>query len=141
MWILNDGAVIEEISDEYVGFVYLITNIQTGRMYVGKKLAKFKTTKIKNVTLKSGLKKKKKVTEYKDSDWKTYYGSSKELLEDVSNLGSENFRREIIHFCKTKGTLSYMEAREQFDRRVLENGDKFYNGQIMCRVNATHLKF
>ena len=38
-----DGKQIDEIPEEYEGFVYLITNTLTGPKYIGKKLAKFKT--------------------------------------------------------------------------------------------------
>lgn len=140
MWTYNNKE-ITEIPDEYVGFVYLITNLTNNRKYVGKKLAKFTRTKTKTVTLKNGTKKKKKVREKIDSDWKEYYGSSEELNKDVKKLGKENFRREILYFCKTKGTLSYMEAKMQFQLEVLEKPDEYYNGQIQVRVHRSTLKF
>ena len=74
-----------------MGFVYCITNTITGKMYIGKKLAKFSKTKIKTVTLKNGKKKKKKIRSKTDSDWQEYYGSNLELNKDVEQLGKENF--------------------------------------------------
>jgi hypothetical protein len=108
-------------------------------MYIGKKLAKFSKTSIKTVTLKNGTKKKKKIKSKIDSDWMEYYGSSIELNKDIELLGKENFTREILFFCKSKAECSYVEAREQFTRRVLESDD-FYNGQISVRVHGSHIK-
>ena len=73
---------------------------------------------------------------YKESDWKTYYGSSDRLNADVAQLGEKHFTREILYLCKGRGEMSYIEAREQFDRRVLETDD-YYNGIINVRVGGS----
>ena len=124
------GKKIDEIPDEYEGFVYLITNTTTGQKYIGKKLAKFKTTK---PPLKG---KKNKRGGTKESDWKDYWGSSDRLNADVAQLGADKFTREILYLCKGRGEMSYIEAREQFDRRVLETDD-YYNGIINVRVGGS----
>lgn len=124
------GKIIEEIPNEYEGFVYLITNLTNNKKYIGKKLAKFKTTK---PPLKG---KKNKRRGFKESDWKDYWSSSDKLQEDVKTLGEENFTREILYFCKSRAEMSYIEAREQFDRRVLETDD-YYNGIIDVRVGGS----
>jgi hypothetical protein len=124
------GKKITVIPDEYEGFVYLITNKKTGQKYIGKKLAKFKTTK---PPLKG---KKNKRRGYKESDWRTYWGSSDRLNADVASLGEDKFTREILYLCKGRGEMSYIEAREQFDRRVLET-DEYYNGIINVRVGGS----
>ena len=134
-----ENQLIEKLPEECVGFVYLITNTVTGRMYIGKKLAKFAKTSYKVVKLKNGTKKKKKIRSKIDSDWQDYYGSSDELGNDVVQLGQENFRREILFYCTSKAETSYIEAREQFTRRVLES-DEYYNGQISVRVHGSHIK-
>ena len=128
-WTYN-GKQVEAIDEEYEGFVYLITNLTTGQKYVGKKLAKFKTTK---PPLKG---RKNKRRGYKESDWKTYWGSSDRLNADVETSGPENFTREILYLCKSRAEMSYIEAREQFDRRVLETDD-YYNGIINVRVGGS----
>jgi hypothetical protein len=125
-----EGKTIDTIPDEYEGFVYLITNLKTGQKYIGKKLAKFKTTK---PPLKG---KKNKRRGYKESDWKDYWGSSDRLNADVTAQGPENFTREILYLCKSRAEMSYIEAREQFDRRVLES-DEYYNGIINVRVGGS----
>src|SRR6056300_91206 len=112
---------LDSIPEEDEGFVYLITNTQTGQKYIGKKLAKFKTTK---KPLK-GRKNKRRGT--KESDWKTYWGSSERLIADVEKHGEEQFTRKILYYCPSRGVASYLEAREQFDRKVLEVDD-YYNG-------------
>jgi hypothetical protein len=138
MWTYNN-SIVEELPDDCVGFVYLITNKATQRMYVGKKLAKFSKTTYKMVKQKNGTKKRKKIRSKIDSDWMEYYGSSLELNKDVESLGQDNFLREILFFCKSKAECSYVEAREQFMRRVLESDD-YYNGQISVRVHGSHIK-
>jgi hypothetical protein len=137
-WYYNNQPVTE-LNEDCVGFVYLITNLTNQRKYIGKKLAKFSKTTYKMVKLKNGTKKKKKIKGKIDSDWLDYYGSSIELNRDVESLGKEHFTREILFFCKSKAECSYIEAREQFARKVLESDD-YYNGQISVRVHGSHIK-
>ena len=136
---LYENTQIELLPEDCVGFVYLITNLTTGRKYIGKKLAKFSKTTYKVVKLKNGNKKKKKIRSKIDSDWLTYYGSNDELNKDIVTLGSENFKREILYYCNSKAQCSYIEAREQFRHQVLES-DAYYNGQISVRVHGSHIK-
>ena len=136
---LFESKEITALPEDCVGFVYLIINKLTGRMYIGKKLARFKKTTYKIVKLKNGKKKRKKIRGAIDSDWQTYYGSSPELSRDVELLGTENFSREILFYCRSKAECSYIEAREQFSRRVLESDD-YYNGHIQVRVHGSHIK-
>lgn len=136
-WFYN-GQVIDQLPNDIIGFVYLITNKTTGRKYIGKKLAKFTKTKTKTVTLKSGVKKKKRVKTYEESDWKTYWSSSEELKKDVATLGEESFTREVLHYCNSKGVLSYMELKEQMNRAVLESTD-YYNGIVQVKIHKSHV--
>jgi len=135
---LFEGTSVDSLPEDCIGFVYLITNTITGRKYIGKKLAKFSKTTYKTVKLKNGTKKKKKIRSKINSDWMDYYGSSDELNKDILTLGKENFTREILHYCKSKAHTSYLEAKEQFDRKVLESTD-YYNGQISVRVHGSHI--
>ena len=137
--ILYNNQPVEILPDDCVGFVYLITNLTDNRKYIGKKLAKFSRTTQKTVKLKNGNKKKKKIRTKVDSDWRDYYGSSPELTKDVELFGKDNFRREILYYCKSKAECSYIEAREQFSRRVLESKE-WYNGHIQVRVHGSHIK-
>ncbi len=138
MWFYND-TVVETLPDDCVGFVYLITNLTNNRKYVGKKLAKFSKTTYRVVKLKNGTKKRKKIRGKIESDWKTYYGSSVELSADIVQLGADNFKREILHYCNAKAVCSYIEAKEQFDRKVLESTD-YYNGIISLKVHKNHIR-
>lgn len=134
----HNGQVVEELPDDCIGFVYIIENLITGRKYVGKKLAKFSKTKYKTVKLKNGKKKRKKIKSKVASDWRTYYGSSKELLTDIEKLGEENFTREILHYCISKAQTSYLEMKEQVDRKVLESNE-YYNNIIQVRIHGSHI--
>ena len=125
-----DGTLVEELPEDCEGFVYLITNLTNGQKYVGKKLARFKVTK---PPLK-GRKNKRRST--KESDWRTYFGSSDHLNADVKELGEDKFTREILYYCQSRGMLSYLEAKEQFDRKVLLT-DEYYNGIINVRVGSS----
>lgn len=130
-WLYKNKEVIE-LPEDCEAFVYLITNLTNDKKYVGKKLAKFKTTK---PPLKG---KKNKRRGYKESDWRTYWGSSDHLNNDVAELGEEQFKREILYYCPSRGVASYIEAREQFERRVLETDD-YYNGIINVRVGGSKI--
>ena len=128
-WIYN-GEIVEDFG-EYIGFVYIITCLANNKKYIGKKNFYFsKTKQIK------GKKKRYKV----ESDWKTYYGSNNELNEHVELFGEKKFKREILRLCKSKGEMTYFEAKYQFEYGVLEN-DKWYNTWIMCKVRKNHLTF
>jgi hypothetical protein len=130
MW-LHENVEFTEVPEDVVGFVYRITNLNTGREYIGKKLFTAARTKVVK-----GKRKKLRV----ESDWREYYGSNKELLHDVTTHGHDAFKREILRLCKTKGQCSYFEAKLQFEHGVLENPEKFYNTWIMCRIHQKHLK-
>ena len=138
MWTYK-GTEVVALPEECVGFVYIIVNVLTGRKYIGKKLAKFSKTTYKVVKLKNGNKKRKKIRSKIDSDWQLYYGSNDQLNKDIAELGSDNFTREILFYCTSKASCSYIEAREQFNHRVLESDD-YYNGQIVCRIHGGHIK-
>jgi hypothetical protein len=128
-WTYNNEPYLDP--GEYYGFVYIITNLLSGKQYIGKKF--FWTTKRKQV---NKVRKRIKV----ESDWKEYWSSSDEVKADVEQFGPENFKREIIYLCKNKGTVNYLEAKEQFTRSVLENRDKWYNSWIMVKVSRSHIK-
>lgn len=125
----NEPFASEDIGD-YIGFVYVITD-ESGKKYVGKKL--FKTNR-KAPPLKG---KTRKRTVIKESDWKIYYGSNDEIKTLVES--GSTFRREILHLCKSKGQLSYMELKEQIERKVLLRND-YYNGIIQVKIHRSHVK-
>jgi len=131
MWYYND-KVFETTPEEYQGFVYVITELDTGKKYIGKK------NFWKPKTLPITKKRKRRVRTRTESDWKTYYGSSDEVCRLVESRGLENFNRKILKLCKTKGDMSYYEAKFQFDNDVLFNDD-YYNNFIGCRIHAKHL--
>lgn len=124
---------ITELDNEVFGFVYKITNVITGKFYIGKKQARFKKT----LPPLKGMKRKR--VSYVESDWQDYYGSSSELNADVLAYGPQFFRREILHFASASGELSYLELKEQMKYCVLERDD-CYNEFIGVKINKKHLK-
>jgi hypothetical protein len=119
----------EDKIDDAFGMVYIITHIPSGKKYVGKKFfTKSKTKQVK------GKKKRSRVK----SDWETYWGSNKDLQEEVKKNGAEHYTREILHLCKTKSELSYYETWEIFNRHALLS-DNYWNQWVSCRIRKDHL--
>jgi len=133
MWYYKDEPFSTEHISEYQGFVYVITDLTNNKKYVGKKGFWSKKTL---PPLKGKKRKRRSVIE---SDWQAYYGSSDQVKQMLQENGEQSFYREILYLCKTKGEMSYIEAKEQFDRRVLLD-DSYYNGIINCKIHRTHVK-
>ena len=138
-WEIDSNLLVESINPiDFFGFVYKITRLDTGRIYIGRKQLIF-TRRIKV----SGRKNRKHVK--KESDWKTYTGSCKELNQEISTLGKDKFEFKILKCCKTKRELGYLETKIQFENDVLtsrfDNGlRKYYNSNIMNRWFADEKK-
>lgn len=122
--------VPESIPEGAVGFVYIITRIDSGRKYIGKKLLKFSRTKVVK-----GKKKKLQV----ESDWKTYFGSNSELNEELAVIGPESYKREIIKFCFSKSECNYEETRYIMEHRAIFSDD-YYNSWVTMKVTKSHIK-
>lgn len=133
MWMHNGKEFTADMIGDHIGFVYIITNLSNNKKYVGKKLLQFK----RRIPPLKG--KTRKRTVVKESDWQSYFGSSDEVKALVEEFGEDNFHREILHLCSTKGEMSYLEAKEQFERNVLLS-DEFYNGIINCKIHRSHVK-
>ena len=131
MWKYNNEE-FNETPEEYQGFVYEITELSTGKKYIGKK--NFWSPKI----LPKNSKRSRRIRTRVESNWKEYYGSSEEVCKLVESRGQDKFKREIIRLCKTKGEMSYYEAKMQFDNDVLFRED-YYNNFIGCKIHAKHL--
>ena len=132
MWYYNDEQ-FDTAPEDYQGFVYLITNLSNNRKYIGKK--NFWKPKI----LPINKTRKRRVRTRTESDWRDYYGSSQEVILLVEQTGRDNFQREILKLCKTKGEMSSYEAKYQFEKDVLLN-DEYYNEFIGCKIHSKHLK-
>jgi len=132
-WIYENKVFESAQIEDWAGFVYLITDLSNNKKYVGKK--NFWSTR-KLPPLKGKTRRRIKKTE---SDWQDYFGSNEEVKLLVEQNGRSNFKREIIRLCKTKGEMSYFEAKEQFDREVLFKDD-YYNEFIGCKIHAKHVK-
>ena len=126
-WIYKGGIFnSDDIGDNY-GFVYCITNITTGKSYIGRKYF------VQKRKPKGG---KRRVTS--ESNWKQYYGSSDELKRDIRDFGRENFRREILSLHTTLGRVNYEETKQLFLHNVLaekldDGSPAYYNSNILGR--------
>jgi hypothetical protein len=133
MWYYKGEEFTSEMIGDYVGFVYMLTDKSNDKKYIGKKIF---VSKRRLPPLKGKTRRRTKIVE---SDWQSYYGSSDEVKQIVEEKGGNNFHREILHLCNSKGELSYLEAKEQFDRNVLLD-DTYYNGIIQCKIHRSHVK-
>ena len=132
MWYYNEEA-FEETPEEYQGFVYMITELDTGKKYIGKKF--FWKPKI----LPKTKTRKRRIKTRVESDWRKYYGSSTEVKSLVEKKGVDNYKRDILYLCRTKGECSYYEAKLQFQYDVLLSDD-FYNEFIGCKIHSKHIR-
>lgn len=123
---------VDDLDSKSFGFVYQITNLESGRKYLGKKRLKF--TRRKKVT---GRKNRKTVI--KDSDWKDYTGSCDALNEDIDRLGKEKFKFEILKWCRSSGECNYWETKLIFENDALLD-DTYYNTWVSCKIHSSHIK-
>jgi hypothetical protein len=127
VWYFN-GQEFNEVDKKYEGFVYLITNLENGMKYIGKKHF---WERRKNP--KTGRR------QTKESDWRKYFGSCDQLKEDVKSLGENKFKREILYLCPHKKSMSYYETYEQFKRNVLLD-EAYYNTNIEGKFYSSEVE-
>ncbi len=132
MWYYN-GNEFTETPKDYQGFVYCITELDTDKKYIGKK--NFWRPK----TLPKNSKRARRVRTKVESDWREYYGSNQKLQVLVEQRGEDNYKRTILRLCKTKGEMSYYEAKLQFENDVLLRED-YYNEFIGCKIHSRHIR-
>ena len=131
-WYYNDN-LYDDTPEEYQGFVYEITELESNKKYIGKK--NFWKPKV----LPKNSKRKRRIRTRVESDWRTYFGSSGLLTERIEKQGTRHYKRVILRLCKTKGEMSYYEAKLQFEKDVLLS-DEYYNEFIGCKIHARHLR-
>lgn len=129
MWFYNNKEFTEDDIGDAFGFVYCITNLTNNRKYIGKKLF----SKAGRKQVKGKVKKIRK-----QSDWLSYYGSNDELKKDVSTIGADNFKREIIFLCHSRSECSYLETYEIFIRDALLK-EEYYNSWVTCKIHKSHV--
>lgn len=133
-WLYNGREFTEDDAEGYAGFIYLITELDTGRQYIGQKI-------FRNKVSKKPLKgKTKRRIVRKQSDWLEYFGSNDELKQLVAEKGTENYKREILRLCKAKSEMNYWESYEIFNRHALLQPDKYFNAWVSARINRNQIK-
>lgn len=133
MWYYKGKEFTSDDIGDYVGFVYIITDNENNKKYIGKKTL---MSRRKLPPLKGQKRRRTKIVE---SDWQKYYGSNEEIKTLVEASGESRFHREILHLCKAKGEMSYLELYEQVTRNALFD-ESYYNGIIQCKIHRNHVK-
>ena len=130
-WLYNGEVFESEDIEDYFGFCYLLSDRDTGKMYIGRKYFH-----------KNRKKKGQRKRVRSESDWKTYYSSSKKVQQLVQKSGGDRFKREILGLWKKKGQVNYNETKLLFNHNVLEAVNHhveklYYNDNIMNRYFST----
>ena len=130
-WLYNGKVFESEDINDYFGFCYLLTDLENGKQYIGRKY-------FYSIRKKKGIRKKVR----SESDWKSYYSSSKKIQQIVQESGPNRFKREILSLYKKKGQVNYNETKLLFQHNVLEavnnDGERlYYNDNIMNRYFST----
>ena len=121
-WMFKGKAFeSEDLQKGFFSFIYLITDVQNNKMYIGQKMFHTKKPVTKNKITK-------KVTV--ESDWKKYFSSSDTIKGMIAEYGTDGFKREIIYICCSKGQANYLETKLQIELGCLENSDLWYNGIV-----------
>ena len=137
MWLYKEKVIenIEDFPQDTFGFIYIVTHKPSGKSYIGKK-SLFHNIK-KKLTKKElaeqtgpGRKSATKVV-VKESDWKTYYGSAKPIMELIKGGKQEEFTREILQLVPNKKLLTYYECKYLFKYGVLEHPLEYFNDNIL----------
>ena len=133
MWFYNEKVFTSDMIEKSVGFVYEITDTDTNMKYIGKK--KF-WSKVTRPPLKVKQNKRRSL---KESDWKSYYGSSEVVKGIVESSGEQRFERRILRLCKTAGEMSYYEMKYQIENDVLLKPNEYYNAFVGGKIHRRHL--
>lgn len=163
-WYYNGRLVtciedLPKIVQNAYGFVYCITNETNGKKYIGqKKITSVRTSVIsKNVyerekrngadnVFKTKNKKKSKKgspvwiykrRNLKESNWSSYCGSNKQLLEDIEK--GHTIFKEIWDFAETSKKLTFLETEAQFMMQVLRKPKEYYNDNILGKFYSREL--
>lgn len=150
MWKHKENIIqdTKDFPENTYGFIYKVTHLPTNKSYIGKKVLYFERTKklgkreveeLKEQRKLQGLRgktpaKKKVITE---SDWKTYYGSQKEIKELVAKSNPEDWNKQILQFVPSKKLLTYYETKYLFVNEVIENSDIYYNNNILGKFYSS----
>jgi hypothetical protein len=137
MWLYKEKVInsLEDMPQDTFGFVYIVTHNPTGISYIGKKSLfhniKKKLTK-KELAEQTGPGRKSATrVVVKESDWKTYYGSAKPIMELIKGGKQEEFTREILQLVPNKKLLTYYECKYLFKYGVLEYPLEYFNDNIL----------
>jgi hypothetical protein len=147
MWLYNN-KVIETLDDfppNIYGFIYITTHIPSGTSYIGKKVlyhnVKRKLTRKELAEYQGAGRKPTHQTIQKESDWKTYYGSAKPILEMLKEGKQQEFKREILELVYSKKLLTYYECKYLFKHGVLENPEGWYNDNVLGKFYKKDFDF
>ena len=137
MWLYQNKEIhsLEDLPQNTYGFIYISIHQPTGKSYIGKKslFHNVKKKLTKNQLAEQTGRGRKSITEIisKESDWKTYYGSAKPILDLIKEGKQEEFTREILQLVTNKKLLTYYECKYLFMLGVIEKPDGYFNDNIL----------
>jgi hypothetical protein len=146
MWLYQGKEVLslEDLPQNTYGFIYISIHQPTGKSYIGKKslFHNVKKKLTKNQLAGQTGRGRKPTTEIiqKESDWKTYYGSAKPILDLLKEGKQEEFTREILQLVPNKKLLTYYECKYLFMLGVIEQPDGYFNDSILGKFYTSDFK-
>ena len=137
-WLYKDKRIesLEDFPEGTYGFIYISVHEPSGKSYLGKKSlyhnVKKKLTK-KELAEQPITRGRKSLTTtiQKESDWKTYYGSAKPIVELIKQGKQKDFMRKILCLAPNKKLLTYYECKYLFKYEVLEKPEEWLNDNIL----------
>tara|TARA_B100000780_G_scaffold266782_1_gene223259 strand:- start:169 stop:651 length:483 start_codon:yes stop_codon:yes gene_type:complete len=132
----NEMVDITQFPNNTYGFVYIVTHKPTGKAYIGRKILQF-TKKVKlgkkELAALAGIvgRRPSYKLAVKESDWKNYYGSQKDIKQLLVEGKKDEFERIILKCVSSKKALTYFEIKYQMVYQVLEKPDEFFNDNIL----------
>lgn len=159
-WTYNQQKIksIDDVPTDSIGFIYIVRNTSKNKFYIGRKSffsernqevskavydntkkegGPVTKTKNKKLSKKGAVVWRYKKKTRKETNWKSYTGSSEQLNKDIKS--GDTYSKEILCYCYTKKEISYRELKHIVCTDCLERED-CYNGNLLGKWFPKDLK-